>query len=58
MLDVLIFVNIIEFGKIELWNKEEFGEWGVDMVFYLLSVFCVMNKVVEMVYKFIFENGD
>jgi|TARA_B100000700_G_C14496488_1_gene602059 methylisocitrate lyase len=57
-LDVPILANITEFGKTELWNKEELGEWGADMVLYPLSAFRAMNKAAEMVYKSILENGD
>ncbi len=57
-LDVPILANITEFGKTELWNKEELGEWGADMVLYPLSAFRAMNKAAETVYKSILENGD
>ena len=57
-LDVPILANITEFGKTELWNKEELGEWGADMVLYPLSAFRAMNKAAELVYKSILENGD
>ncbi|MCG7561172.1 MULTISPECIES: methylisocitrate lyase [Pseudoalteromonas] len=57
-LDVPILANITEFGKTELWNKQELGEWGVDMVLYPLSAFRAMNKAAEMVYQSILENGD
>jgi methylisocitrate lyase len=57
-LDVPILANITEFGKTELWNKEELGEWGVDMVLYPLSAFRAMNKAAELVYQSILQNGD
>ncbi|MEW9797149.1 methylisocitrate lyase [Alteromonas sp. CYL-A6] len=57
-LDVPILANITEFGKTELWNKAELGEWGADMVLYPLSAFRAMNKAAETVYKSILENGD
>jgi methylisocitrate lyase len=57
-LNVPILANITEFGKTELWNKEELGEWGVDMVLYPLSAFRAMNKAAEMVYTSILEKGD
>ena len=57
-LDVPILANITEFGKTELWNRKELGEWGVDMVLYPLSAFRAMNKAAENVYKSILENGD
>jgi methylisocitrate lyase len=41
-----------------LWNREELGEWGADMVLYPLSAFRAMNKAAETVYKSILENGD
>jgi methylisocitrate lyase len=53
-----ILANITEFGKTELWNKEELGEWGVDMVLYPLSAFRAMNKAAELVYQSILQNGD
>ncbi|MEI5637858.1 MULTISPECIES: methylisocitrate lyase [unclassified Pseudoalteromonas] len=57
-LDVPILANITEFGKTELWNKSELGEWGVDMVLYPLSAFRAMNKAAELVYQSILQNGD
>ena len=57
-LDVPILANITEFGKTELWNKEQLGEWGADMVLYPLSAFRAMSKAAETVYKSILENGD
>lgn len=57
-LNVPVLANITEFGKTELWNKEQLGEWGVAMVLYPLSAFRAMNKAAEMVYQSILENGD
>ena len=57
-LDVPILANITEFGKTELWNCKELGEWGADMVLYPLSAFRAMNKAAENVYRSILENGD
>lgn len=57
-LDVPILANITEFGQTELWNKEELGEWGADMVLYPLSAFRAMNKAAELVYQSILANGD
>lgn len=57
-LAVPILANITEFGKTELWNKAELGDWGVDMVLYPLSAFRAMNKAAETVYSAILENGD
>lgn len=57
-LDVPILANITEFGKTELWNKSELGEWGADMVLYPLSAFRAMNKAAETVYTSILEQGD
>lgn len=57
-LDVPILANITEFGKTELWNVKELGEWGVDMVLYPLSAFRAMNKAAETVYQSILQNGD
>ena len=57
-LDVPILANITEFGKTELWNTEQLGEWGVDMVLYPLSAFRAMNKAAENVYSAILNDGD
>ena len=57
-LDVPILANITEFGKTELWNKAQLGEWGADMVLYPLSAFRAMSKAAENVYQSILENGD
>ncbi|MDC0602449.1 methylisocitrate lyase [Aliiglaciecola sp.] len=57
-LDVPILANITEFGKTELWNTEQLGEWGVDMVLYPLSAFRAMNKAAENVYTAILNDGD
>lgn len=57
-LDVPILANITEFGKTELWNKKELGEWGAAMVLYPLSAFRAMNKAAENVYRSILQNGD
>ncbi|WP_018983305.1 methylisocitrate lyase [Salinimonas chungwhensis] len=57
-LDVPILANITEFGKTELWNKEELAEWGADMVLYPLSAFRAMNKAAERVYQTILNDGD
>ncbi|XOV81325.1 MAG: methylisocitrate lyase [Aestuariibacter sp.] len=57
-LDVPILANITEFGKTELWNKEQLGAWGAAMVLYPLSAFRAMNKAAEMVYQSILEQGD
>ncbi len=57
-LDVPILANITEFGKTELWNTEQLGEWGVDMVLYPLSAFRAMNKAAENVYSAILQDGD
>lgn len=57
-LDVPILANITEFGQTELWNKQQLGEWGADMVLYPLSAFRAMNKAAENVYQSILDNGD
>ena len=57
-LDVPILANITEFGKTELWNKEQLGEWGVEIVLYPLSAFRAMNKAAEAVYKTLLADGD
>lgn len=57
-LDVPILANITEFGKTELWNAKELGEWGADMVLYPLSAFRAMNQAAETVYETILRDGD
>lgn len=57
-LDVPILANITEFGKTELWNRDQLSDWGVAMVLYPLSAFRAMNKAAENVYKSILVNGD
>ncbi|MGQ8364401.1 methylisocitrate lyase [Glaciecola sp. 1036] len=57
-LDVPILANITEFGKTELWNAKELGEWGAAMVLYPLSAFRAMNKAAETVYQAILRDGD
>lgn len=57
-LDVPILANITEFGKTELWNKKELGEWGAAMVLYPLSAFRAMSKAAENVYRSILDEGD
>lgn len=57
-LDVPILANITEFGKTELWNCKELGEWGAAMVLYPLSAFRAMNQAAETVYEAILRDGD
>ena len=57
-LNVPILANITEFGKTELWNTKQLGEWGAAMVLYPLSAFRAMNKAAETVYQSILQNGD
>ncbi len=57
-IDVPLLANITEFGQTELWNKNQLGEWGVDMVLYPLSAFRAMNKAAENVYNAILHDGD
>ncbi|WP_100657341.1 methylisocitrate lyase [Alteromonas flava] len=57
-LDVPVLANITEFGKTELWNAKELGEWGAAMVLYPLSAFRAMNKAAETVYEAILRDGD
>lgn len=57
-IDVPILANITEFGKTELWNKKELGEWGAAMVLYPLSAFRAMSKAAELVYQSILDEGD
>jgi methylisocitrate lyase len=57
-LNVPILANITEFGKTELWNAKDLGQWGAAMVLYPLSAFRAMSKAAELVYSSILENGD
>nr|WP_010130524.1 methylisocitrate lyase [Microbulbifer agarilyticus] len=57
-LNVPILANITEFGKTKLYNKQELGESGADMVLYPLSAFRAMNKAAENVYSSILAKGD
>ena len=57
-LDVPILANITEFGKTELWNCQQLGEWGAAMVLYPLSAFRAMNQAAETVYEAILRDGD
>ncbi|MGH1469881.1 MAG: methylisocitrate lyase [Cellvibrionaceae bacterium] len=57
-LHVPILANMTEFGKTELYNKQQLADWGVDMVLYPLSAFRAMNKAAEHVYKTILNDGD
>ncbi|RDV28994.1 methylisocitrate lyase [Alteromonas aestuariivivens] len=57
-LKVPILANITEFGKTELWNARQLGEWGAAMVLYPLSAFRAMNKAAETVYHAILTDGD
>lgn len=57
-IDAPLLANITEFGQTELWNKEQLGEWGADMVLYPLSAFRAMNKAAENVYNAILRDGD
>ena len=57
-LDVPILANITEFGKTELWNAKELGDWGAAMVLYPLSAFRAMNQAAETVYSAILRDGD
>ncbi|QPG06234.1 methylisocitrate lyase [Salinimonas marina] len=57
-LEVPILANITEFGKTELWNTSDLGQWGAAMVLYPLSAFRAMNKAAERVYQHILKDGD
>lgn len=52
-----ILANMTEFGKTELYTKEELASWGVDMVLYPLSAFRAMNRAAELVYRSIRKEG-
>ncbi|WP_153447169.1 methylisocitrate lyase [Vibrio algicola] len=55
---VPILANITEFGQTPLFNQQELGEHGVEMVLYPLSAFRAMNQAAETVYQSISQNGD
>jgi methylisocitrate lyase len=57
-IDAPLLANITEFGQTELWNRDQLGEWGADMVLYPLSAFRAMNKAAENVYTAILRDGD
>lgn len=57
VVQVLIFVNIIEFGVMLLFIIDELCSVYVVMVLYLFLVFCVMNCVVEYVYNVLCQEG-
>ncbi|MBT1063715.1 methylisocitrate lyase [Bowmanella sp. Y26] len=56
-LNVPILANMTEFGKTELWSKEQLAEWGAEMVLYPLSAFRAMNKAAENVYRHLLVDG-
>ncbi len=56
--DVPILANMTEFGKTPLYNRDDLGRWGVDMVLYPLSAFRVMNKAAENLYRVLLAEGD
>lgn len=56
-LNVPILANMTEFGKTELWSKEQLREWGADMILYPLSAFRAMNRAAENVYKSLLAEG-
>jgi methylisocitrate lyase len=55
--DVPFLANITEFGKTELFSKEELGANGVSMVLYPLSAFRAMARAAETVYRSILQDG-
>lgn len=57
VLNVPILANMTEFGKTELWSKEQLREWGADMILYPLSAFRAMNRAAENVYKSLLTEG-
>lgn len=57
-IDAPLLANITEFGQTELWNRDQLGEWGADMVLYPLSAFRAMSKAAENVYTAILRDGD
>lgn len=56
--DAPLLANITEFGQTPLYNRQQLGDWGVDLVLYPLSAFRAMNRAAETVYRSILECGD
>ncbi|MDF0535054.1 methylisocitrate lyase [Shewanella yunxiaonensis] len=52
-----ILANMTEFGKTELFNKEQLAEVGVDMVLYPLSPFRAANKAALKVMQALVADG-
>ena len=57
-LDVPILANMTEFGKTPLYNRQQLGDWGADMILYPLSAFRAMSRAAENVYRTLLEDGD
>lgn len=56
-LDVPVLANITEFGKTPLFERDELGEAGVDMILYPLSAFRAMSRAAADVYATLRELG-
>ena len=54
---VPVLANITEFGHTPLFNTEELGAAGVDIVLYCCSAYRAMNKAAETVYRALLEDG-
>lgn len=55
--DAPLLANMTEFGLSPLFNKEELGNVGVNMVLYPLTATRAMHKAAEMVYREVLEKG-
>ncbi len=56
--DAPLLANMTEFGMTPLFNKNNLGANGVDMVLYPLTATRAMNKAAENVYRHLLEAGD
>lgn len=56
-LDVPILANMTEFGVTPLFDRDELGKAGVDMVLYPLTAFRAMAKTAELVYQTVRRDG-
>jgi methylisocitrate lyase len=54
---VPLLANITEFGKTDLYSRDQLESVGVDMILYPLSAFRAMAKAAEVVYTAIRRDG-
>lgn len=55
--DIPILANITEFGKNDLWTRDELGANGVSMILYPLSAHRAMSKTALTTYQHIINDG-